>query len=177
MHRVYRFFFGSLFLVAITVLHIGLSYLLPHPWNNMNILISTLMLFLVFTESPVVVWMTMAVFYVIELYAIIPFGIHIFSATMSTLLSLWAYRYVVTGRRWYSTLALTAFAILVYRITYTILLVATSQAAIPFSAYGDLSIQYAWEMLLTSLLTIFLYGIIHVPSLYRNHFWKKYAHR
>lgn len=162
MHPLYRAFAVVLLLIAITTIHIGLSFLLPDPWNKINIIFALMALFIVIIESPVSVWMVLIIHFIIELYTTIPFGIQLYAATISALCGYWLYRRIFTNTSWYSALALTAVMLLLYRLFYILLLALVAAAsAFTLPPMGDMMRIFFWEILLTTVITFFLYWLVY----------------
>ena len=154
-----------LLIFVIVTIHLGISYIFPFPWNKINIIFSAIVLSLVLFESGISVWITFFVHLFVEVYAPQPFGIIIFSSTMSILCVYWLYRYLFTNRSWYSVLAMTLIALILYRLIYTILLGIlyfwSGEGGIPL---WELSVLYAWELLLTTVVSTIFYGILQLVS-------------
>lgn len=138
--------------VVLLLLHYSISYILPWPWNNFNILFLAIVLFIMGWESESAVWLGFILHFFIELYSITPFGLVLFSSTISIFATYKLYILFFTNRSWYSALALSASAILIYRIIYTILFIILefSQDSLDI-VIGVMLLPYLMELVLTSI--------------------------
>lgn len=150
-----------LFLMLIVVSHFFISYSLPFPLSTINILFATLILYMVLTESGVIVWMAFFTHLCIELYSVTPFGVILASSTLSLLFTFWMFQYVFTNRSWYSTVLLTFFSLFLYRFFSLILLILinfiTKEGSIPWS---NIFVLAAWELFFTECGVLFAYSLI-----------------
>jgi len=165
MRTLLKIVAALILILAIVTIHLGIVYVLPFPWNKINVIISAIVLSLLIFESGVSVWVTFFVHLFVEVFAPQPFGIIIFSSTIAMLCVYWLYRYLFTNRSLYSVIVVTAVALIFYRVLYTTLLMFLSlwrtDIDIPF---GNLSILYTWELILTTLFSAFLYGLLLMLS-------------
>lgn len=160
-----------LFLLALVVAHFFLSYILPFPLNTVNVIFASLVLFMLLSESGTIVWMAFFTHLCIELYSVSPFGVILFSSTVSILFTYWLFQYFLSNRSWYSTVVLTFLSLFFYRAISLILI-----AFISFVGKGD-SLPWSnilalagWELLFTEIVVIAGYAII--PQLRKNFFRK-----
>ncbi len=154
----------GLSVVGVVFVHLATNAVLPAPWNQVNMVFVFLIFFLLFEESGTVVWIAFSVHFFIELYAVSPFGILLFSGTISTLLSFWLYQYFFTNQSWYTAAALSLLAIVIYRSIYTALFLffhVFGYFALP--PWSALLLVYGWEMLLTSGVTGLAYLLTTRP--------------
>lgn len=121
IEKIIKFILGVVF---IAVLHIALTSILPHPFSAFNTLFSVLAILLISNGRGYVVWIAFFTHFMIELYAITPFGITLTSATLAILATLWIYRYLFTNRSWYSVGALTFVSLVLYRAMFSIMIIA-----------------------------------------------------
>lgn len=175
MRKLFSIITKVLFLLVLVIAHLFISYLLPFPFHTVNIIFASLILFMVLTESGVIVWMTFFTHLCIELYSVSPFGVILFSSTTSMLLTYWLFRSVVTNRSWYSTIFLTFLALLLYRCISLFLLVVIhfftkEEGSIPFA---NTFLLAASELFFTELVVVIGYAII--PRL-RKSVRKKHPH-
>jgi hypothetical protein len=147
---------GGIF--GIIAAHLTTSYLLPPPWGHVNTIFVLLSLLLLFGESGIVVWIAFATHFVIELYATSPFGIVLFSGTMSVLIAVWLFRYFFTNRSWHTAFAVSFVGVGAYRLLSSLFLALaralTAGAPLP---WRHLLAVYGWEMLLSAAAAGFLY--------------------
>ncbi|MBU1901272.1 hypothetical protein KKG82_02805 [Patescibacteria group bacterium] len=137
--------------------------MLPYPWNSINILFVCSILFLVFKESGLVIWLTCAMHFFIELYSVQPFGIALVASTFSLLFTYWLYQHIFTNHSWYAVIALSIISLILYRGISLILLFIFSMFIHTIDLQlSSLMIQYAWEILSTTLVASIIYGIPYI---------------
>jgi hypothetical protein len=150
--------------VFVVLLHLATGSVLPYPWGYANAIIVFLILFLLLEESGVVVWIAFAAHFFVELYAMSPFGVILFSGTMSALAAFWLYRYFFTNQSWFTATALSFLTVVMYRLMYTVLLlIARIFLGTPLPPWRFLMIVYGWEIALTTLAAGMLYLAIARP--------------
>lgn len=160
-----RFLFSllskTLFLLFLVIAHFFLSYTLPFPFNTLNIIFASLVLYMVFSESGSVVWMAFFTHFCIELYSVSSFGIILLSSTLSILFTYWFFQFVFTKKSWYSIPFVAFLSLALYRAISLLLLVLigfiTKDTAIP---WGSIFILAAWELFFTELVVMIGYGCI-----------------
>lgn len=156
-----RFFFILLLLLLVTTLHVGLSYFLPYPWSKINTLFIIFILLLLWWNSGMIVWLVFFSHFLIELFAVSPFGVIIFSSTLAFLISFWFYRTIFTNRSRYAVIVLTASTLLIYRLFYTLLIgILSIFKIIIFVPWRLLLITWLWEFIITTAAVAVIYFII-----------------
>lgn len=151
-------------IIGLIFLHMLLSYALPLPWSYMNIIISFLTLHMLLKESGSVVWIAFTWYMLEELYAISPFGVILFSGTISILLLFWFYKYFFTNKSWYTSVALSFMAVSLNRVLYvSSLLIVNFFTKSSYIPWEFLARSYGWEAILTTSLTAAIYMIIARP--------------
>ncbi len=161
MRTIIKFFlvFGGIVILA--VFNLGFSYILPYPWSKINIIFAVMVLLLVWWESGSVVWITFFSSFIIELFAVTPFGVILFAATTSILVSYWFYWHIFTNKTWYTAVSLSLFAISFYRFTYVIILLILSVFNIGPELPGISFYQILfWELVLTAVFVLALYLLL-----------------
>ncbi|MFA4831391.1 MAG: hypothetical protein WC862_05090 [Patescibacteria group bacterium] len=135
----------------ITILHLGVAYFLPQPVSFINILFVVIILLLLNFESGIVVWVAFFAHFIVDLYTTsTPFGIILFSSTVSILGAFWLYQRILTNRSWYSGVALAVAALAIYRILYTGAIIFVRQFADTIAiTWPELLISFFWELLFT----------------------------
>lgn len=172
MRHFLSIFSKVLFLLALVVAHFFLSYILPFPLNTVNIIFASLMLFMLLSESGTIVWMAFFTHLCIELYSVSPFGVILFSSTISILFTYWLFQYFLSNRSWYSIVVLTFLSLFFYRFISLFLI-----ASISFLGKGDplpwsnILALAGWELFFTEIVVIVGYAII--PQL-RKKFSRKH---
>ena len=122
IQRIIKFLAIFALLFVVVTIHLGIAYMLPFPWNSLNILFVFSILFLVFRGSGLVIWITCVMHFFVELYSAQPFGIAMVSSTFSLLFTYWLYQYIFTNRSWYIVIILSISSLFFYRVMSTILL-------------------------------------------------------
>ena len=146
---------------VITWLHFITSYILPYPWNALNVLFVVLVLLISIKEMKTTVWLAFLSHFFLELYATTPFGVLLFSSTFSALLTFWLSRSLIVNKSWYSTFVLSAAAIVLYRILYSGALYSVSVVSgIPVIPIFFMLPYFGFELFLTSFATGILYLLL-----------------
>ena len=156
--RIFGMFLAIIFLVAI---NIGLSYILPFPYSKLNILFAVIIILMLLSDSGLIVWITFFSHLFIELFSTTPFGVIIFSSTISILVAFWLYKHIFTNRSLLATIALSSFALIFYRLIYILLLAITRLFGIRTEIPWQLIfITFLWEFLFTTTLVAIFYFIL-----------------
>ncbi len=164
MRTLFKLIAALALIIGIVTIHLGVAYVLPFPLNKVNIIFSAIVLSLVVFESGISVWTTFFVHLFVEVYAPQPFGIIIFSSTLAILFVFWLYQHIFTNRSWYSAMAMTLVALILYRLFYTVLLTVLFLFEGQVIPFGDVFIIYGWEFLLTTAFTGALYILAQFVS-------------
>ncbi len=151
----------ALTIIFLSIANVSVVYLLPYPWDKLNVIFVALILLVVFRGSGLSVWLVFFSYLIIELYTITPFGITLAAATWGALFCYWFYQHIFTNRSWYAALALSVFTLISYRLLYLIVLSL-------INLFGDgnlpsLSLllpMYGWEIFFTTLTVGIFYAII-----------------
>jgi len=161
----------SLFVIVFIIsLQFATSQLLPFPLNKINVIFGSIVLMLLLTRNGVLVWMSFFLHYLVELYATIPFGVVLFSGTMTTLVLYWISREVFSSAKMIIVLGMGLVSIIIYRFFYTVTLVFAN--AITHNTAPALNVEilslYGWEVLFTTGFIALLYLIL--PTRIKNHY-------
>jgi hypothetical protein len=145
----------------LVILHMAAASWLPAPWNAVNSIMVVCLSILIREEKGWVVWVSFACHSIIELYTKTPFGVLLTAGTFSLLFGYWIYSYVFTNQSWYSSLALVAMVMMMYRLMYTIAIVIISFITHEAQIITGVTVMtYVSELLLTSLGVLFISFII-----------------
>lgn len=148
-------------IILLTILHLGLSLLLPYPLSKINIIFAILILVMLWSESGLVVWISFFIHFLIELFASTPFGVILFSGTISILIGFWLYRSLYTDRSWYAALTLCFTTLLLYRIFYLLgLFFSKTMIKDLYIPLKLIFITSGWEFLFTALFVAIFYFIM-----------------
>ncbi len=161
MNWVVKILAASVMVILLSIANVSVAYLLPYPWDKLNVIFAVLILLIVFRGTGLSVWLVFFSYFIIELYTITPFGVTLISATWGALFCFWLYQHVFTNRSWYAALGLSILTLLSYRLLYVGLLSLTGLFhpgnAISLSLLLPL---YGWEILFTTGIVGVLYGIL-----------------
>ncbi len=104
-----------IFFVASFLLEFVVSYVLPYPFSTLNILSAMLLMYLLWRERGMVVWLSFFIHFLAELLTPKPFGVVLFAGTMSFFVAYWLLRNVFISRSWYIAPILTVITLCLYR--------------------------------------------------------------
>lgn len=154
--------------LLVVIFHIGLVTFLPYPLNKINLISLFVIIILLITESGKVVWLSFIPYFLIELFSVTPFGVVLYSGTISALVSFWLYKGIFTNRSVLTTMSLTAISIFLYRFFYSVLLFINSHFnkkepvifSLPMSSYG-------WELVTTVIMAALIHLLLKffIPQL------------
>ncbi|PJA89776.1 MAG: hypothetical protein CO137_02430 [Candidatus Magasanikbacteria bacterium CG_4_9_14_3_um_filter_32_9] len=151
MKRIIKFisFLFSTFLIFF--LHSFIFLALPFPFYQINLVFIVVVLMVIWYEAGWVVWYAFLLFLLLDFYSALPFGITLFSGTMSALIIFYLYLNIFTNKSWYGVLALAFLGLIVFRFIYIILIFLDS--LIFGKEFGiisqDLFRLISWEIFLT----------------------------
>ena len=112
-----------IFLLLLTFwMHVFFIYTLPFPFRAINTIFVVLFFVLWWRESGSVVWISFFVHLLTEFVSDLPFGITVFSGTVSMLVGYWLYVNVFTNRSWYAISLLLVVTIALFRLSFILLL-------------------------------------------------------
>ena len=162
IRRVVSFTGYLAFIMVIMSLQVGLLFLLPYPFNKVNVLFAVLSILVLLKDSGRIVWLAFLVHFLIDLYTVTPFGVVLSSGTVAFLMMYWLYRSLFTNRTIGAVLSITAIGLTIYRLLYSLLFALTVQfGASAAISWQPLFIIYVWEMIFTLLITgIFYLGLL-----------------
>ena len=161
MRGVLSFLGGLIGLISLVALNIGLSYILPYPFSKINLIFAILIIITIWRGTGQVVWFAFFAHFVVELFAASPFGVILFSSTISILLGYWLFKNFFTNRSWYAAIALSGIFILFYRLLYVFsLLLAKIFNENLYIPWRLIFSTFLWEELFTIILVALLYFIL-----------------
>lgn len=142
------------------MLHLGALYVLPFPFSQVHLLFVLLFLLLIITESGLVVWVSFFAHFIIELFSATPFGVLLFSGTISVLFMYWLSKEMFTHRSWISAVTLCAIGILGYRLIYVFAMLLQKFL---FSFQFEFIFEpFLWEVLFTTVLVACIYPVLPI---------------
>jgi len=150
---------GIISLIVLVSVEIGLSYILPFPYSKINLIFAVLIIWMLWRKSGMVVWISFFANFIVELFAASPFGLIVFSGTISMLLGYWFFQNIFTNRSWFAAIVLTIITIFLYRLIYAFGLLILF--------WGNAIRVVPWKMMMSTLLweelfTVLLVGMIYV---------------
>ncbi len=159
MRAFIRFLFSIALFGLVFLAHIAVRYIFSLPLGTVNVTLAALSIMVIFAGRGSVVWASFFIHFLLELWSSIPFGIVLFSGTMSVLLTYWLFHFVLTNRSWYLTLAVTAFCVLLYRALFLFALLGSALTREgEFRSLDSAWLLYGWEIVTTSALVLIVYG-------------------
>ena len=143
-------------------LQMFLSYSLPNQFSHVNFLICFLVVWLMWSGSGSVVWISFLLHLFLEFYSFDSlFGVMLFSGFFTSLVALWFYRGVLTNRSFWVVIVLSAAMVTLYRFLYMVLTVSTSFfAGRGYFDFRVFAIVYLWEVLFTASLSLIIYFVL-----------------
>jgi len=142
-------------IIIVFVLSLYSSYLLPYPFENINLVIIFLIIVLGLYGSGNIVWAAFLFGVLMDLYSELPFGIFTFSLTISFLLVYWLYYEFFANKSIWAVATIAVVSVVLFRIFYTIFIIFNgSKIKLTLFTY------YSWELLFTTILTFSLYFVL-----------------
>lgn len=145
----------------LAVLNIASSYILPYPLSCINIILAVLVLAILSKNNGIIVWISFASFFIIELFSVTPFGVILFSGTICILFSIWLYRHLFDNYAWYTAIILTIITLIIYNFIYllalSILRIFNATEIIPWKL---VFINFLWESIFTIIFVSIGYLIL-----------------
>jgi len=159
MKTLLKIIAGMLLLFVTVATQLTFSYLLPHPLDTTNVILAVVTLAMLLKPTGYIVWLSFFLHYLVELYALTPFGIILFSGTMSTLLAYWLLRDVFSTPNIPTVFGTIAMTLLMYRIFFVggvyLVQILTGQNIISLNL--QLFSRLGWEFLFTVLSATLVY--------------------
>lgn len=121
MREIFKLFAVIFGLIVMVCGQLLTTYLSPRPFDNFNVIFFILILYLIFRESGLVVYLSLVAHFTVELYTITPFGIVLYASTISFLVGYWLYRSVFTNKSWYSAIILSFMMVGFFRLLYLVM--------------------------------------------------------
>lgn len=170
MRLVIKALVGVLLIVLTAGLHFAFSQILPFPANKVNVIYGVILTILLITQKGSVVWLSFILHYIVELYTTTPFGIVLFSGTMSTLIMYWLATELFTNPRTIVAIGLGAVGIVLYRLAYSGMLLLFSIFDEQLASIWSIELLgiYLWELLFTTLFIVLLHLLYLLIARYRR---------
>lgn len=157
----------SLVGVILTMLHVGVLYVFPFPFNKINIVLAATVILIIRLQSPYILFLSFLTFFLLNLYSVQPFGIFITAGVFSTLFIFWIYRDIFTNQSVWVSLSLSILGVVSYRI-FVFFAAGVAKIFGQFNGStlsGGMTFEYIfWEIFLTGILVfighlLFLRGL------------------
>ncbi|MFH0956017.1 MAG: hypothetical protein V1801_02280 [Candidatus Falkowbacteria bacterium] len=103
-------------IISLGVAQISLISGLPGMASNINLVLVALIFILGFSNFYFAAWWTVGIGFLLEIFSFLPFGIYLFSLSLTIIIANWLLNYFFTNRSLYSFLALTGFATVIYEL-------------------------------------------------------------
>ncbi len=162
MKNIFLLLTFFLIIIFVVVFHISLSYLLAHPFSKINTIFIFLISFIIWKESGWVVWVSFVAHFFVELFSLMPFGVLLFSGTLSILITYWLHTEVFTNHSWYANSLLCLSSLVIFRILYVVILAF-------FNIF--INIEIAWSDLLFTFLIEILFTAATFTIFYVCFYW------
>ena len=156
--RILRVFLLSIIAV---LLHFFAVSLFPYPLNLVNISLSIIIINLIISNRPQILWLAFMIGFLTEFFITVGFGVNLSALIITTFLIYWLYNYIFTNRSIYMTVVLTTISITVYHFLFllgSLVLSVFQNINLPFFNF-EIIINLGWEIIITNILTIILYLI------------------
>lgn len=153
--------FGSLALsLAIFFLHLFVLLIPPYPLNQLNVVLISLMWLAFYTDQKIVIWLSLLLGLLMELFSALPFGIYLIVIIITIAALRFGLKRIFTNRSIY-IIAITGFSALCF---YRALFIALELVAEIFSAYQShfspaTFVTYGVEIVVTGLAQLAIYFI------------------
>ncbi|PIR04132.1 MAG: hypothetical protein COV59_03030 [Candidatus Magasanikbacteria bacterium CG11_big_fil_rev_8_21_14_0_20_39_34] len=153
-------------LFLVIFLHFTCLYLLPYPFDHLNILFFFFVNSIFWGGSGRIVWVAFVLFFILDLYTGTPFGLLLVIGPISVLFSYWLFMYLFTNRSIFALLGLLVLSLAIYRGLYLgVLFIFSFFHQIAISAIL-ISVTFAWEALFTGAAILISYPFLH--KIFRN---------
>lgn len=149
----------------IFVLHTGISYFFPYPFNQINPAYLFLTWFFVYRDQEKWLWPALGISIIMDLFSSLPFGVTSASILISLVLVRYLFVIIFTNYSWFNIFILGFTSLSVYKIiSFGIL----SLLSIFIHGLWKINVIdiYVWllEALVNALIFLFIYGIVKLLS-------------
>ncbi|OIO19548.1 MAG: hypothetical protein COY69_02945 [Candidatus Magasanikbacteria bacterium CG_4_10_14_0_8_um_filter_32_14] len=156
LKSILRIIFYFFLIIFIFILSLYSSFLLPYPFENINLVIIFLIILLGLYGSGNIVWGAFLFGVLMDLYSELYFGIFIFSLTISFLLVYWLYYEFFTNKSVWALATMVALEVIFFRIFYIFFIVFNgTKIKLTFLFY------FGWELLFTTITAFLLYFLLN----------------
>ncbi len=150
---------------CILLLHLGISYAFPYPFNTIDALTIAAVVYIVTVERGSIVWYGAIGYFLFESVSGSSFGVYLLAGTLSILLGYWLHAYVVTNQAWHGVVLVTTTIVL----SKLILLILISAVFFDVSLTGGFAIigHILLSAFFSSIIALAIYWGIIKTSVYR----------
>lgn len=149
-------------IISLAVVQIALISGLPGMANNLNLILVILIFILGFSNFNFTVWWTVGLGFMLEIFSFLPFGVYLFSLSLTIIIANFLLNYFFTNRSLYSFLAITALATFVYKLIINLFILFFIEAGfISVMATSIFWFSILEQIGLNLLFTLIIYYIIY----------------
>ncbi len=153
--RTLSFIFTALLILTA---HIFVINFFPFPFNQINIIIASLIFLSTINQSKKIIWLGLVVSYLSGLLSSTPFGIGMVATLISILAINWFQLNILTNRSGYMVFLSLLLGVAIYRILFVFFLAVNNYFSHnPALLYGEIIINAGWEILLSSVFVFLFY--------------------
>ncbi|OGH60138.1 MAG: hypothetical protein A2725_00620 [Candidatus Magasanikbacteria bacterium RIFCSPHIGHO2_01_FULL_33_34] len=147
--------------ILLLFFHFIIAFFLPNPVNTINIFFIYFVLFIIGWEKSIVIWIAFFIFYIFELYSVVPLGFIIVPGIISVMTIYLLYVNVFTNRSWFTSFIMVVIAISINRLLYLFLVYVLNYASgISSIVIKNFFIDLFWELVLTSVISSLLFYLL-----------------
>jgi len=113
---IIKIIINILLIFILTMIQFSFISGLPAPFNNLNLILISLVFILAFTSLDAALWWAVLFGFLLDIFSFSFFGQHLISLTLTTVLVYLLLNNFFTNRSLYSLLALVSFATIIYEV-------------------------------------------------------------
>lgn len=149
-------------IIGLGIVQIALVSDLPGLASNLNLVLVFLIFILGFSNFNFAASWAVGVGFLLEVFSFLPFGVYLFSLSLTIIIANWLLNYFFTNRSLYSFLALTGIATIVYKlIMYFLILIFIKISSSALITAGNFWFSMLEQIGLNLIFTFIIYYIIY----------------
>lgn len=148
------------FVLFSVALHVVLVTLFEYPVSAVNILLIVIVIHLLLYDSIRVVWMSLAIFYILELFVSSPFGVLLFTGCLTAYGAFALHINVFPNRSLIASTSLLVTTVILFRVLYAVFGFVISLFTTEQFQFVHLLGYMGWEVLLTGLAFLIVYPAV-----------------
>lgn len=117
-NKILKFFFIVFSVLVLVLLNLIILNYFDYPFSKFNFILAILSVLLMYNSKGGVVWYAFFVFFVLDLFSSLDFGIIFFCGTISTLIIYWFFRELFSKQTFWSFMLMTFLFVFVYNILF-----------------------------------------------------------